>query len=152
MRINNKSTFKTIKKYLSSYRNIFYKRSFEIFILIIISIITTQKIQSIKFIYEKFISKFWNKSMNSFYFFLKSKNYSLEEMMRTTTKIAISLIPSKYRKSTTVYLLIDDTLQPKFGEKFESYVNQKAESRPFDNYNWDSLYDNYKFNNEEELC
>ena len=120
MRINNKSTFKTIKKYLSYYRNIFYKRSFEIFILIIISIITTQKIQSIKFIYEKFISKFWNKSMNSFYFFLKSKNYSLEEMMRTTTKIAISLIPSKYRKSTTVYLLIDDTLQPKFGEKFES--------------------------------
>ena len=67
MRINNKSTFKTIKKYLSSYRNIFYKRSFEIFILIIISIITTQKIQSIKFIYEKFISKFWNKSMPRFF-------------------------------------------------------------------------------------
>ena len=84
MRINNKSTFKTIKKYLSSYRNIFYKRSFEIFILIIISIITTQKIQSIKFIYENFISKFWN--------------YSLREIMRITTKITILLIFSKYIK------------------------------------------------------
>lgn len=39
-----------------------------------------------------------------------------------------------------------------FGEKFESYVNQKFKSKPFDNYDWDSLYDNYKFNNEEELC
>lgn len=39
-----------------------------------------------------------------------------------------------------------------FGEKFESYVNQKAESKSFDNYDWDSLYDNYKFNNGEELC
>ena len=39
--------------------------------------------------------------------------------MRTTIKIAISLLPSKYRKHTTVYLLIDDTLQQKFGEKLE---------------------------------
>ena len=59
MQINNKSTFKTIKQYLISYRDIFYKRSFEIFVFIIISIITTQKMQSIKFIYEKFITKFW---------------------------------------------------------------------------------------------
>ena len=120
MRINNESCFKILKKYLSSYRHIFHKRSFEIFLLIIISIIVMQKMQSIKFIYEKFISKFWNKSLNSIYFFLKSDKYSLEEMMRTTTRIAMSLIPNELRKKVTVYLIIDDTLQPKFGEKFDN--------------------------------
>lgn len=74
MQTNNESTFKTIKEYLSFYKKIFSKRSFEIFVLIIISIITTQKMQSIKFIYEKFVSKFWKKSLNSFYYFLKTKN------------------------------------------------------------------------------
>ena len=98
MHINNESCFEILKKYLSSYRHIFHKRSFEIFLLIIISIIVMQKMQSIKFIYEKFISKFWDKSLNSIYFFLKSDQYSLEEMMRTTTRIAISLIPKELRK------------------------------------------------------
>ena len=93
MQINNKSTFKTIKQYLSSYRNIFYKRSFEIFVLIIISIITTQKMQSIKFIYEKFITKFWKKSLNSFYYFLKSEKHSLEKIMQTIRRIANIWIP-----------------------------------------------------------
>ena len=120
MHINNESCFEILKKYLSSYRHIFHKRSFEIFLLIIISIIVMQKMQSIKFIYEKFISKFWNKSLNSIYFFLKSDKYSLEEMMRTTTRIAMSLIPNELRKKVTVYLIIDDTLQPKFGEKFDN--------------------------------
>lgn len=120
MQINNKSTFKTIKQYLSSYRNIFYKRSFEIFVLIIISIITTQKMQSIKFIYEKFITKFWKKSLNSFYYFLKSEKHSLEKIMQTTAEIAISLIPEQYKQTSTIYLAIDDTLQPKFGEKFDN--------------------------------
>lgn len=123
MIINNKSTLKTLKKYLFEYRDVFYKRSFELFVLMVISIITMQKVQSIKFIYEKFISKFWNKKLNSFYAFLGDKNHSIDEIMKITTKIAISKIPLEYRKNTSIFLTIDDTLQPKFGEKFENRYN-----------------------------
>lgn len=120
MIINDKSTLKTLKKYLFEYRKVFYKRSFELFVLMVISIITMQKIQSIKFIYERFISKFWNKNLNSFYFFLNDKNHSIDEIMRVTTKIAISKLPLEDRENTSIFLTIDDTLQPKFGEKFEN--------------------------------
>ena len=35
--------------------------------------------------------------------------------------VAISLIPNTLKKTTTIYLIIDDTLQAKFGEKFDCY-------------------------------
>lgn len=35
--------------------------------------------------------------------------------------MAISLIPNTLKKTTTIYLIIDDTLQAKFGEKFDCY-------------------------------
>lgn len=35
--------------------------------------------------------------------------------------MAISLIPNALKKTTTIYLIIDDTLQAKFGEKFDCY-------------------------------
>lgn len=120
MIINEKSTLKTLKTYLMLYRDIFYKRSFEIFTLIIISIVAMQKVQSIKFIYEKFISKFWSKSLNSFYYFLNDKNHSIDDIMKVTARTAISLIPVEYIEHTSIYLSIDDTLQPKFGEKFDN--------------------------------
>lgn len=120
MIINSKSTLKTVKEYLFLYRTVFYKRSFQIFTLIILSIITMQKVQSIKFIYERFISKYWNKSLNSFYYFLNDKNHSIEDMMRITTKIGVSLIPSEIKEKATIYLSIDDTLQSKFGNKFDN--------------------------------
>ncbi|MGL5752509.1 MAG: IS701 family transposase [Paraclostridium sp.] len=120
MIINEKSTLKTLKTYLFAYREIFYKRSFEIFTLIIISVVTLQKVQSIKFIYDKFISKFWNKKLNSFYYFLNDENHSIDDIMRITTKIATSLIQKECICDTSVYLTIDDTLQPKFGEKFDN--------------------------------
>lgn len=119
MIINQNSTLNTLKKYLLSYRGIFYKRSFEIFTLIILSFITMQKINSIKFIYEKFISKHWNKSLNSFYYFLSQKNFCIEDLMKITIKNTLSIIPKEQRGNFAVYLSIDDTLQPKFGDKFE---------------------------------
>ena len=35
--------------------------------------------------------------------------------------MSISLIPNTLKKTTTIYLIIDDTLQAKFGEKFDCY-------------------------------
>lgn len=55
MRINNESCFKIFKKYLSSYRHIFHKRSFEVFLLIIISIIVMRYAKNA--IYKVYLQK-----------------------------------------------------------------------------------------------
>lgn len=119
MIINKKPTLKTIKEYLFQYRGIFYKRSHEIFMLIIIAMITMQQTQSVRFLFDKFISKHWNKSLNSFYYFLKDKNHNIDEMIKVTIKIAKSVIEKENSTDKTVYLSIDDTLVPKYGDSFE---------------------------------
>ena len=78
--INNKSVIQTLKSYLSNYNDVFYKRSFENFVLIVISMLYIQEIKSIKFLHEKFIKKYWNKCLNSFYYFLADKNFSLSKL------------------------------------------------------------------------
>ena len=117
--INNKSVIQTLKSYLSNYNDVFYKRSFENFVLIVISMLYIQEIKSIKFLHEKFIKKYWNKCLNSFYYFLADKNFSLSKLAISTINIAMSLIPDKLKDSATIYLIIDDTLQEKYGDKFE---------------------------------
>jgi len=54
-----------------------------------------QEIRSIKLLYDKFIKKHWN--------------------------ISLKLIPDGLKKSVTIYLMVDDTLQSKFGTKFDCY-------------------------------
>ena len=41
--INNKSVIQTLKNYLSNYKDMFYKRSFENFVLIVISMLYVQE-------------------------------------------------------------------------------------------------------------
>jgi hypothetical protein len=40
---------------------------------------------------------------------------------KSTVKIAISLIPQELKSTITIFLIIDDTLQAKFGDKFDCY-------------------------------
>ncbi|SHJ69020.1 IS701 family transposase, partial [Clostridium magnum] len=119
--IDEKSTIKTIENYLSKYRSIFNKRSFHIFILLVTAMLSTQEVRSIKFLYDNFIKKYWNKVLNSFYYFLSYTNFSIESLMFATVKIAISLIPEELKSTITIFLIIDDTLQAKFGDKFDCY-------------------------------
>ena len=71
--INNKSIIKTLEIYLSQYKDIFYKRSFENFKITIIALLYVQEVRSINFIYDKFIKKYWNACLNRFYYFLAQK-------------------------------------------------------------------------------
>jgi hypothetical protein len=119
--IDQKSTIKTIEIYLSEYRSVFKKRSFHIFILLITAMISTQEVRSIKFLYDNFINKYWDKVLNSFYYFLSYTNFSVESLMFATVKIAISHIPEEIKSKITIFLIIDDTLQAKFGDKFDCY-------------------------------
>ena len=117
--IDEKSIIKTIENYLSEYRSIFFKRSFHIFILLITAMLSVQEVRSIKFLYDNFIKKYWHKALNSFYYFLSYENFSIESLMFATVKIAISLVPQKLKSHITIFLITDDTLQAKFGNKFD---------------------------------
>lgn len=119
--IDKKSIIKTLEIYLSEYCSIFKKRSFHIFTLLVASILSAQEVRSIKFLFDNFISKYWHKSLNSFYYFLSYTNFSAESLMLTTVKIALSLIPEELKSKVTVFLITDDTLQAKFGDKFDCY-------------------------------
>lgn len=117
--INNKSLFKTLKEYLDIYKPLFYKRSFQKFIIFICALLAVQEIRSIKFIYEKFIKKYFEGCLNSFYYFLADENLELSKMAICTVSKALSLIQVNMKDKVTVYLTVDDTLQTKFGKKFE---------------------------------
>lgn len=117
--IYTKSLFKTLNEYLDIYKPLFYKRSFQKFIILICSILAVQEVRSIKFIYEKFIKKYFQGCLNSFYYFLADDNVELSKMATCTVSKALSLIQSHMKDKVTIYLMVDDTLQPKFGKKFE---------------------------------
>ncbi len=118
--IHKKSIFKLIKQYLMIYKPLFYKRGFNNFILLICAFLAIQEVRSIKFIYEKFIKKYFDASLNRFYYFLADEGLDLSKLMCCTIKKALSLIPSSMSQKITIYLIVDDTLQPKFGQHFES--------------------------------
>ncbi|ELP60203.1 hypothetical protein F502_06187 [Clostridium pasteurianum DSM 525 = ATCC 6013] len=119
--IDQKSLIQTIKIYLSEYRSIFKKRSFVIFVILIEAILAVQELRSIKFLYDNFIKKYWTKVLNSFYYFLSYTKFSVESLMIVTVRIALTLIPEDIKSSITIFLIVDDTLQPKFGNKFDCY-------------------------------
>jgi hypothetical protein len=118
--IPNNLTNQTLKQYLLQYRSIFTKRSFEIFRWLILAIISVEEIRSIKFLYDNFISKYSDKALNSFYYFLSYTNFSIKKLMICTLRIVLNLINVSQR-DTTIFLSIDDTLQAKYGNKFDCY-------------------------------
>ena len=115
----NNSTKQILNKYLLQYHTIFTEPSFHIFTWIIAAILCTEEIRSIKFLYDNFINKYFDKSLNCFYYFLSYSNFSCDLLLSTTVKIAISLIPEELKQFATVFLTTDDTLQSKFGKKFD---------------------------------
>lgn len=110
----------TLNQYLNYYRHIFEKRSFEIFCWLVMAILTLEELRSIKFAYDNFIKKYTNKALNSIYYFLSYSNFSIDELMKTTAKIILSLIPEDLMEAE-IFLTIDDTLQAKFGKTFDCY-------------------------------
>lgn len=119
--IPNNSAIQTINKYLLQYRAIFKKRSFNNFCLLVIGIISLEELRSIKFIHDNFIQKYFGKALNSIYYFLSYSKFPLELLIKTTITIVLALIPQDIKSKITVFLTIDDTLQAKFGTKFDCY-------------------------------
>lgn len=103
------------------YRPAFKKRSFLVFRWLITAIICNGEVRSIKFLYDHFIKKYCNNALNGFYYFLSYANFSCDLLLIITVKIALSLIPDDLKPYATIFLSTDDTLQEKFGDKFDCY-------------------------------
>lgn len=118
--IHQNSMKQTLHTYLFQYRKCFKKRSFDIFYWIVLSILCAEETRSIRFLYETLIKKYSNKVLNSLYYFLSYTKVPWEQIMLTTLRIALSIIPNEI-KDAPIFLTIDDTLQAKFGKKFDCY-------------------------------
>ncbi len=116
--ISKDSFIQTTHQYLLQYCSLFKKRSFDVFFWLILAIISVDEVRSIKFLYDNFISKYTKKTLNSLYYVLSYIHFPVEELFKITVGIAISLIPNTLKHSTG-FITIDDTLQAKFGDKFD---------------------------------
>lgn len=118
--ISSKEAKQTLENYLLQYRPIFKKRSFDIFYWLIMSILCMEEVRSIKFLYDFFIRKHTDKVLNSVYYFLSYIKFPIEKLSVITASIALTLIPEDLR-NTTLFVTIDDTLQAKYGDRFDCY-------------------------------
>jgi hypothetical protein len=108
----------SVKKYFSPYIALLTKPSGHKLILLLLGILGMQVVASIAHIYKWFLSPLGKISANAYYYLLSYTRLPLEKFAETTLRKAISLIEPKLTK-LPVLLLLDDTLQAKFGTKFE---------------------------------
>ena len=116
------STIGSLISYFFQYANFFTKPTRIKFIWLCIGIIAMPTIQSVRFLYEWFLKKVTNKSLNSYYYLFSHTKLDLEHIMKTTVKIALSCIPTVLKKFP-IFIVTDDTLQAKIGVHFECRKN-----------------------------
>jgi hypothetical protein len=117
---NQNSIYSVINKFCNQYRDIFTKKTFEMFFWVVISIISFDKIHSIRFIWNNFISQYMDNSLNSVYYFFSYSKFNLEGIMKRTVTLILNIIPQEL-ENEKIFLIIDDTLQEKFGDKFAGH-------------------------------
>jgi len=116
----NARTIKRLKEYFQPYLCLLTQPSGTKFFLILLAMLSMQFVTSIRNIYNWFLSGICNKSLNSYYHLLSYADIPLDAFFRITVKTALSLIPKEIY-GLPVFLIIDDTMQAKFGTHFECY-------------------------------
>ena len=86
--------------------------------LLLLSMLALESANSIRFLYQHFLSKVTTKSLNAFYYACSYAKVDYSTFMNTTVKIALKIIPKSIAYHP-VFLYIDDTIVPKSGKKFE---------------------------------
>jgi len=113
-------TISRVKKYFTPYMELLTKPSGHKLFKLFLAVLTMQTVTSIQHIYKWFLTGISKVSQNSYYYLLNSTVLKMDKFAAVTLRKAISLIEEKC-KGLPVLLLLDDTLQEKFGTKFECY-------------------------------
>jgi len=110
-----------VKKYFQPYLELLTKPSGNKLFLLLLAVFSMQAVTSIAHIYNWFLHGLSKVSLNAYYYLLTYVSLPIDKFAAVTVRKALSLIDEKHLKHP-VLLLIDDTLQAKFGTKFECYV------------------------------
>lgn len=73
---------------------------------------------SIRLLYNHFLSKVTEKSLNAFYYTCSYAKVDYSKFRKVTTRLALQMIPENLHKNP-IFLCVDDTMIAKFGQKFE---------------------------------
>ena len=109
-----------LREYFSPYLAMLTKPSGNKLFLLLLSLLAIQFATSINHLYRRFLSKISYTSLNAYYYLLSQTEMPLDKFAQTTIRLALSLIPEDLAGLPILFIL-DDTLQPKFGTKFECY-------------------------------
>ena len=108
----------------SDYYNLHHFTTFSVptadtLFLLILSILALESAHSIRFLYQHFLSRITEKSLNVFYYACSYAKIDHSRFMNTTVRIVLKLIPDSLQ-TQPVFLCVDDTMVSKFDTKFEN--------------------------------
>ena len=109
-----------VKKYFAPYLELLTKPSGNKLFILLLSLLTIQYATSINHLFRRFLTKVSNTSLNAYYYLLSETDIPLGKFSEITVRLSLSLIPKKLN-GLPVFLIVDDTLQAKFGTRFECY-------------------------------
>ena len=113
---------KSLRDYFKPYLDLLTKPSGSKMFLLLLAMITMQFTTSINHLFKWFLSGISNTSLNAYYYLLSETTIPLNMFLQITVRLALSLIP-KELEGLPIFLIVDDTLQAKFGTHFECYKN-----------------------------
>jgi len=111
---------KRLKEYFTPYLELLTKPSGKKMFLLLLAMISMQFVTSINHLYKWFLSDICGISLNSYYYLLAYTEIPLEAFFKITARLALSLVTQQMH-GLPIFLIIDDTLQAKFGTKFACY-------------------------------
>jgi len=110
-----------VKEYFLPYMKLLTKPSGHKLFMLLLAVLSMQAISSIQHVYKWFLAPLSKISQNAYYHLMTYSALPLEQFGEITIRKALGIIEEKHRK-LPVLLLLDDTLQAKFGTKFECYT------------------------------
>ena len=103
--------------YISDYFKNFTRPTAHALSFMIIAIIATQGLRSIRSLFFQFLRKVNSRSLNAYYYACQAAHASITDFANATISKTLPLINDSI-SSLPLILLIDDTLTPKFGKHF----------------------------------
>lgn len=113
-------TIHSLRNYFSPYFVGMPRPTADKIFLLLLAILSIQGVHSVRYVYQWFLKIISPKSLNAYYYLFSSDKVSFSSLSHATTKLALTCIPRE-NEEYPVFLIIDDTLQPKFGTHFEEY-------------------------------
>jgi len=114
-----KSTIiKSLRAYFTPYIRSLTKPSGHKMLLLLLAMMAMQFTTSINHLFKWFLAGISGISLNSYYYLLSYTEIPLDRFFKITVQLAMSLIPAELDR-LPVFLIIDDTLQAKYGTHFE---------------------------------